>query len=126
MCGALRDLVPFPQFKKREKHGCFSRFLNCRNGTKSHNARHLLTLLQQISHLSTRISDIEGDTFEIFNYSLSTTNNSKNMQCHVPIIANRYQSISTSLLKRLSVCIRLFVIKCDNHMGRSRTPFLRQ
>ena len=60
ICDALRDLVPFIQFKKREKypwrsatfikvaglktatlikvvlhHGCFSRFLNCTNGTKS-------------------------------------------------------------------------------------------
>ena len=51
----LRDLVPFGQFKKREKHpwrsvnfrlkltllhGCSSRFLNCANGTKSPNAPH--------------------------------------------------------------------------------------
>ena len=55
--GALRDLVPFVQFKKHEKHpwrsvnftacnftkinashGCFSPFLNCTNSTKSHNA----------------------------------------------------------------------------------------
>ena len=64
ICGALRDLVLFVQFKRREKHpwksftfsknrlktfrlksatllkvalisGCFSCFLNCRNGTKS-------------------------------------------------------------------------------------------
>ena len=55
---ALRDIVPFVQFKKRKKHpwrsvtfnqpatslkvtllhGCFSRFLNCANDTKSHNA----------------------------------------------------------------------------------------
>ena len=41
ICGALRDLVPFVQFKKREKHPwrsitlCFSRFLNCTNGTES-------------------------------------------------------------------------------------------
>ena len=54
---ALRDLVAFVQFKKREKHprrsvnfkpatllklthlhGFFSRFLNCTNGTKSRNA----------------------------------------------------------------------------------------
>ena len=44
---ALRDLVPFIEFKKREKHtwrsvtflqGCFSRFLNCTNGTQSRNA----------------------------------------------------------------------------------------
>ena len=48
-CDALRDLVPFVQFKKREKqpwrcltfvkvtffHGCFSRFVNCINATKS-------------------------------------------------------------------------------------------
>ena len=59
ICDALRDLVPFVQFKKREKHpwrrvnfrhqpatllkstllhGCFSGFLNCTNGTKSRNA----------------------------------------------------------------------------------------
>ena len=42
----LRDLVPFEKFKKREKHpwrsvtfyACFSRFLNCSNGTKSRKA----------------------------------------------------------------------------------------
>ena len=50
--GAFRDLLPFVQFKKREKHpcrsvkvtllhGCFSRFLNCAHGTKSHNTPHL-------------------------------------------------------------------------------------
>ena len=56
-CGALRDLVPCSQFKKRKKHpwrsatfskvtllkvtlfhGCFLRFLNCTNGTKSRKA----------------------------------------------------------------------------------------
>ena len=56
-CDALRDLLPFVQFKKREKHtwrsvtfkaatslkvtplhGCFSRFLNWTNDTKSRNA----------------------------------------------------------------------------------------
>ena len=50
--GPLRHLVPFVQFKKREKHpwsvnfsllhGCFSRFLNCTNGTKSRNAPHIV------------------------------------------------------------------------------------
>ena len=65
ICAVLRDLVPFVQFEKREKipmeecyfsnvaglklttllkvtllHGCCSRFLNCANGTKSHNATH--------------------------------------------------------------------------------------
>ena len=62
---ALRNLVPFAQFKKRENiHGgvlllvklqatllkvtlligCFSRFLNCTNGTKSRNASHIKNL----------------------------------------------------------------------------------
>ena len=57
ICGTLRDLVPFVQFKKREKHpwrskpatllkltllrGCFSNFLNFTNGTKSCNASHM-------------------------------------------------------------------------------------
>ena len=66
-CGALRDLVPFVQFKKREKHswrsvnfskvagfknvtllkltllhGRFSRFLNYTNGTKSPNTSEML------------------------------------------------------------------------------------
>ena len=55
ICGALRNLVPFVQFKKREKHpwrsvtllkvtllhGCFSRFLHCTNGTKSRNESHM-------------------------------------------------------------------------------------
>ena len=58
ICDALRDLVSFVQFKKREKHpwrsvtkitllkltllhGCFSRFLNSVNGTKWRNAPYL-------------------------------------------------------------------------------------
>ena len=47
MCDALSDLVPHVQFKKREKreltllHVCFSRFLNCMNGTKSRKAPHI-------------------------------------------------------------------------------------
>ena len=62
ICGALRDLVPFVKFKKREKHllkpatllkltllhGCFSRFLNCANGTKSCNALHVTNLFQPL------------------------------------------------------------------------------
>ena len=68
ICGALHDLVPFLQFKKREKHpwrsvnfckvaglklatllkltllhGCLPRFLNCTNGTKSCNVPHILS-----------------------------------------------------------------------------------
>ena len=56
---ALYDLLPFVQFKKREKHpwrsvnfskkltlhhGCFSRFLNCTNGTKPRNASHIVSI----------------------------------------------------------------------------------
>ena len=55
ICDALRDSVPFVQFKKQEKHpwksvtfskvtllhGCFPRFLNCTHGTKPRNAPHL-------------------------------------------------------------------------------------
>ena len=57
ICDVLHDLVPFVQFEKCEKppwrsvdftllksallHGCFSRFLNCTNGTKSRNAPHI-------------------------------------------------------------------------------------
>ena len=54
-CDASRDLVPLVQFKTVKKthagvlatllkvtllHGCFSRFLNCTNGTKSHKTSH--------------------------------------------------------------------------------------
>ena len=66
ICDALPNLVPFVQSKKREKHpwrsinfskvpglkpatllklalldGCFSRFLNCTNDTKSCNVSHI-------------------------------------------------------------------------------------
>ena len=43
ICGAMRDLVPVVQFKKREKHPwkSFSHFLNCTNGTKLRNASHI-------------------------------------------------------------------------------------
>ena len=64
LCGALRDLVAFEQFKKPEKHpwrsvpatllklallhGCFSRFLNSTNGSKLRNASHLLYLVNTL------------------------------------------------------------------------------
>ena len=54
ICDALRNLIVFMQFQKREKqplrsvifkvallHGCFLRFLNCANATKSRNASHM-------------------------------------------------------------------------------------
>ena len=75
ICDALRDLVPFVQFKKREKHllrsvnfssrlkpatllkltlvhGCFSRFSNCTDGTKSRNAPHILLSVHTASILT--------------------------------------------------------------------------
>ena len=48
ICHALRDLVPFLQFKKRKNtHGehppwVFSTFLNCTNGTKLRKTSHIL------------------------------------------------------------------------------------
>ena len=87
-CDALRDLVPFVQFKKRKKHpwmkpatflkltlllGCFSRFLNCTNGTKLRNAPQLnfpfcilfpdLCFLPSIVQLEILIQRILGITF---------------------------------------------------------------
>ena len=59
----MRDLVPFIQFKKREKHPWrsvtfskvtgyfFLRFLNCTNGAKSRNASHFHTILPLLKYL---------------------------------------------------------------------------
>ena len=62
MCGALRNLVPFVQFKKREKHPwrsvnlvklqakintapwVFFTFLNRTNGIKLRNASHMIVM----------------------------------------------------------------------------------
>ena len=59
ICGALRDLVPFVQFKNREKHpcrsvllhGCFSRFLNRTNDTKSRNAPHIVPIERKLKQI---------------------------------------------------------------------------
>ena len=76
-CDVLHDLTPFVQFKKRKKHpwrsetfskvpgfypstlvnatllhGCFSRFLNCTNGTKLRNASQSEFKLQEIISLT--------------------------------------------------------------------------
>ena len=72
ICGALRNLVPFVHFKNHEKHswksfnfnkvesfnwqllkvtlfnGCFSHFLNCKNGTKSQNNQYAKFLLRNV------------------------------------------------------------------------------
>ena len=68
ICGALRDLVPFEQFKKRELqpatlpkltflHGCF---LNCANGTKSSNASHTVILCFQFVKYNMLRADEDG------------------------------------------------------------------
>ena len=67
-------LVPVMQFKKREKrpwssitfgkvacfsvrlkvtllHGCFSRFLNCTNGTKSHKVSHIREIMILVNYV---------------------------------------------------------------------------
>ena len=76
ICGALCNLVPFVQFKEREKqpwrsvnfskvagfkpanllkltllHGCFSWFLNSTNGTKSRNASHVMIETSKLHQL---------------------------------------------------------------------------
>ena len=81
ICEALRNLVPFVQFKKHEKHpwrsvtikvtilyGWFSCFLNYTDGTKSRNASHISinknlmahttfyqTLLELLAYLSDKL-----------------------------------------------------------------------
>ena len=76
MCDALRDLVPFVQFKKREKHpwrsvtfskvlgfacnftkvtllhGCLPRFLNCTNSTKWRNATHVMKTFRSVLYMT--------------------------------------------------------------------------
>ena len=81
-CDALRGLVPFAQFKKHKKnpwknvsfskvatllkltpfHGCFSRFLDCTNGTKLCNASQMeLNELQTNPYLRSKSNS--GDKF---------------------------------------------------------------
>ena len=70
------DLVPFVEFKKREKylwrsvtllkpatllkvtlfHGCFSHFLNCTNGTNLRNTSHLVLIARTLSCIITKKS----------------------------------------------------------------------
>ena len=75
ICDALRDLVPFVQFKKREKHPwrsvnfrlkltllhrCCSRFLNCTIGTKSRNAPNIINIKIQDSRSYTNAATISN------------------------------------------------------------------
>ena len=46
ICDALRDLVPFVQFKKREKQPWMS--VTFSNGTKLRNAPHLILCIAEI------------------------------------------------------------------------------
>ena len=82
LCVALHNLVPFVQFKKREKqpwrsvtfskaagwkpatlleitlfHECFLSFLNCTNSTKSSNATHLMTTVK-VNYRKRKLFDI--------------------------------------------------------------------
>ena len=87
ICGALRGLVPLVQFKKREKHPwrsvtgfkrvtlmklrllhseCFSRFLNCTNGTKSRSAPHIgFRKLYFLPYLSWHSNEFRTETFDL-------------------------------------------------------------
>ena len=50
ICDVLRDLLPFLQFKTPmgECSGCFSRFVNCANGTKPRKKHHIWCLVLHI------------------------------------------------------------------------------
>ena len=61
----LRDLVPFAQFKNvKNTHGavltllheCFSRFLNCKNGTKSRKISHIVDDLLYVIYWILRLT----------------------------------------------------------------------
>ena len=91
ICDALRYLVPFVQFKKREKHpwrsvtfilkvtllrGCFSRFLNCTSGIKSRNASHIIRII--VVYLSEQVSSVRGKTTELRNSKHPFEENQRN------------------------------------------------
>ena len=87
---AFRDLMPCVQFKKRGKHpwrsvtlskvagfksstllkvtlfhGCFSRFLNCTNGTKSRKVSHMINMINIIFIIIIAIVVTQPVTIEI-------------------------------------------------------------
>ena len=104
-CDALRSLVPYVQFKKREKHpwmsfnsskvagfkpstlleltllyGCFPRFLNCTYGTKSRNAPRLclrinLFIFTNRFQANTPINQRFSDVFRGYNVFYVTVAN---------------------------------------------------
>ena len=94
ICDALHDLVPFVQFKKREKHpwtsvtfskvGCFSRFLNCTNGTKSGNPTHLKGMKSLLSNNS-KFIPLNIDKIKWLNYIV---NLKKKIKEHFKILEN--------------------------------------
>ena len=79
ICDILRDLVPIVQFQEQEKHpwrsvtfsklqaeetllhGCFSRFLDFTNGTKSRKALHIHLINLQILQLPSNIYLYAGE-----------------------------------------------------------------
>ena len=92
ICDALHDLVPFVQFKKREKHpwrsvtfilkvtllhGCFSRFLNSTSAIKSRNASHIIRIIIVV-YLSEQVSSVRGKTTELRNSKHPFEENQRN------------------------------------------------
>ena len=96
ICDALRNLVPCAHFKKCEKHswrsvtfskvagfslqpkvtrllGCFPRFLNCTNGTKSRKAPHIYLCLRGAMQFGIRLHILQIKILE------SLISNSRNL-----------------------------------------------
>ena len=99
ICDALCDLVPFVQFKKREKHpwrsvnfskvaglklkACnftksdtppwvFFTFLNCAHGTKSRNAPHIISAIESTHHKMPKGNDFNKCFTGIYCKSLTS------------------------------------------------------
>ena len=65
----VAGLKPATLLKLALLHGCFSRFLNCANGTKSHNASHIL-MSWFIPFESTKNTKAQKDTKLVFQKKL--------------------------------------------------------
>ena len=113
ICDALRDLIPFVQFKKREKHpwrsvnfskvagflhGYFSRFLNCKHGTESRNAPHLgsyqtcmIELFQEQFIVQSRYSFSQKAPSKIFDKALNTSSNYTSLHDNKKALSPFYQ-----------------------------------
>ena len=122
----MHDLVPFVQFKKREKHpwrsvtfskvagyepatllkltllhGCFPRFSNCINGTKSRSVSHILdeTFLVSLQCLRNRLRHkyiiLREYSYRIRNWCFTCAN---------VFVVFLYTSTSTNLFYLLKAC----------------------